>query len=434
MRKPTTEEQRSAFYRRHLQGESYADIAASSGVSVECVRYWCRKQRKGDGVQSRWHIPVRGALSQFDAAIPLRLAALREAHPRWGAVSLRLHLAETAGLRGKKLPSTASIGRWLHETPANRRVRKKKKAAEPPLRLSYAHQCWQIDFKVNLRLKKGETVQLHSVYDPFSGAYIGVFLYPSAPQARRVPFKDVQATLRRCFAEWLTLPSILQTDGEPVLVGKAGDDFPSPFTLWLIGLGMVHHQIHAGRPTENGGVERAHRTIHDYAIVGQEHLDRVQLAAALQLRCQELNSRYPSRAKGCGGVPPLTAHPELRHPRQAYRPEWEGFTFDLGKVDAFLATRTLERKVNKTGQITLGGQHVYYSVGRAFARQVVRVTFDPLTREWVAALPDGAEQWREIQRMPARGLAVDDLLWPDTPPRDRHPQQLRLPLEFAEQG
>jgi hypothetical protein len=271
-------------------------------------------------------------------------------------------------------------------------------------------------------------VQLHTVYDPHSGAHIGANIYPSKPGTGRVPLKDVQTTLRRCFTEWSTLPDEVQTDGEPVLTGTPWD-IPTPFTLWLAGLGIHHRIIHAGRPTENGGVERAHRTINEYGIVGHKHLSIPQLQAHLDQCRDELNIRYPSRAKGCGGNPPIQAHPELLHPRRTYRPELELLLFDLTKADSYLASLQFERKVGKTGQITIGGEHDKYQVGSAFARQYVQIKFDPAKREYVAYLEEN-DTLREVKRWPARDLEIPDLLWPGNPPPLFCPQQLPLPFGF----
>jgi transposase len=125
MARQTSEGQRIDFYRRHLHGETYVEIAESYGVSLECVRYWCQKQQRGEGVQSQWHIPQRGALSQFDESVRKKVLELKQEHPRWGPVSLRLQLEKEPGLKGKRLPSPASIGRLLHEDPENRRRPKK---------------------------------------------------------------------------------------------------------------------------------------------------------------------------------------------------------------------------------------------------------------------------------------------------------------------
>lgn len=282
---------------------------------------------------------------------------------------------------------------------------------------------------MRIRLKNGETVQLHTVSDPYSGAYIGASIYPSKHGTGRVPLKDVQATLRRCFTEWSTLPDTIQTDGEPVLTGTPWD-IPTPFTLWLAGLGIHHRIIHAGRPTENGSVERAHRTINDYGIVGQEEASALQLQAYLDQCRGELNTRYPSRAKGCGGKPPLEAHPELLHPRHLYHPELELLLFDLTKADSYLASLQFDRKVGQTGQITIGGEHEKYQVGPAFARQYIQINFDPARREYVAYSTEGNGTLREVKRWPARGLEIHDLLWPGDPTPFHCPQQLALPLKF----
>jgi hypothetical protein len=92
----------------------------------------------------------------------------------------------------------------------------------------------------------------------------------------------------------------------------------------------------------------------------------------------------------------------------------------------------LERKVGKTGQISIGGEHEYYLVGRAFARQFVQIRFDPDTRNFVAYLPGEEAQLQEIKRWPARNLDAHHLLWPGDPPPFHCPQQLALPLSLNE--
>lgn len=429
MAERTSEGQRIEFYRRYLQGETYAEIGKSCGVSLECVRYWCRKQKNGQGVKSRWYLPKRGVLSQFQAEVIEHIKDLRSQHPRWGPNSLRMHLEDKTDLKGKRLPSPASIGRFLHEDPENRR-RSKIKPPEPlPVTLTHVHQRWEIDFKVKIHLQGGETVQMHTVTDPFSGAHIGVNLYLAGHDTSRVPLVDVQATLRACFTEWGTLPEEIQTDGEPILVATAGE-LPTEFTLWLAGLGVVHRRITPGKPTENGSVERGHRTINDYGLQGQLHRSRIDLQDFLNECRADLNARYPSRAKGCGGQPPLKAHPELLQPLREYRPEYEMLLFDLHKVYALLASCPLERKVGKMGQISIGGSRELYLVGRNFARQFVQIRFDPETRKFVAYFSSDDGQLLEIKRWPPQNLEADHLLWPGEPAPIHFPQQLPLPLSW----
>lgn len=426
MSERTSEAQRVDFYRRHVRGQTYGEIAQSCGISLECVRYWCHKQQRGEGVKSHWHLPMRGILSHFDPEVSQKIQQLREEHPGWGPVSVQLHLKQDPALRWKVLPSLASIGRFLHQDPANRRRPQLHQPQIPAVRLSRVHQRWQIDFKVQIHLTDGQTVQLHTVTDPYSGAHIGAYLYPSGPTTSRVPLGQVQATLRACFQEWGTLPAEIQTDGEPILVG-AGGERATVFTLWLAGLGVIHRTTSPSRPTQNGSVERGHRTLDQYCLQGQLHRCLPDLQRYLTDCRGELNMYYPSRAKGCGGKPPLLVHPELYVQPVRYRVEWEEGLFDLARVDQFLAAHPLIRKVNKTGQITIGGAHQVYFVGHRYSRQFVHIRFDPSTREFVASLPHEVDPSQEIKRWPARHLNQHDLLWPGEPVPIHCPQQLLLP-------
>jgi transposase-like protein len=126
MSRQTSPEERTGFYRRHVQGATYETIAADYGVSVECVRYWCRKQQKGMGVHSQWHLPRRGVLSQFGERIQQQVHQLRQENPGWGPISIRSALERDPQWAKEPLPSVASIGRYLHSFPEYRRGPKKK--------------------------------------------------------------------------------------------------------------------------------------------------------------------------------------------------------------------------------------------------------------------------------------------------------------------
>jgi len=195
-------------------------------------------------------------------------------------------------------------------------------------------------------------------------------------------------------------------------------------------LGIVHLVIRPGKLTDNAEVERCHRTVNDYAIVGNEDADAKQLQQILDQAVYELDYELPSRAEGCGGLPPVVAHPELLQPHRPFQPEHELAFFDLKRVDAYLATFTWQRKVGKTGQITIGGRHQRYSVGRPYAHRQVLVRFDPADRHFVFYDVDDPEM--EIGRRPARDLEVTDLTGLTMWPEGLGFQQLPLPLFFSE--
>lgn len=433
MAKRTSPWQRREFYVRHRMGETYQQIADSEGVSRECVRAWCRRQRDGGDCQTRYRREPQGQLSQFDPLVRYCILRLRLEHPRWGPSPILNGLRKRPSLRGLRLPSVSSIGRYLHQWPRFRRQGKKSMDRQRPHQPTEVHQRWQLDFKMGIALKNGSQVNLHTVREPVGAACIGAFV-SAADQVERNPRKvtleEVRATLRTCFTRWKTLPDEIQTDGEVLFIGQPQDSFPSVFTLWLTGLGIKHLVIRPGKPTDNAEVERCHRTVNDYAVVGNEDASLTRLQEILDQSVDELNRELPSQAKDCKGRPPLEAHPELLEPRHPFQPSHELALFDLDRVDAYLATFTWQRKVGKTGQISLGRQHQRYSVGRAYARRQALVRFDPHERHFV--FYDDEEPDQEIGRRPARNLEVSDLTNLATWPEGLVPQQLPLPLFIPE--
>lgn len=435
MRKHTTPVQRRAFYELHQQGLSYPQIAEQSDVSKECVRYWCRRQRDGGSCWTTYRKEPTGMLSHFDGLVRYCVLRLRLEHPHWGPGRIGHHLGKRPSVRGLALPSRAQIGRYLHQwlrfhRPPHKKVQDQR--PDPPLRV---HQRWQLDFKIAIALQDGTTVDLHTIRDPVGEACVGAAVYLTKPvnmRTKRVPMEDARSTLRRSFALWGTLPQEVQTDGESTLVVRKGDAFPSTFTLWLKGLGITHLVTH--QVTDNAEVERCHRTVNDYAIVGHEMCSVAQLQSILDDTVQELTFELSSRAQGCAGRTPFQAHPELVHPDRSFRPEHELASFDLKRVDSFLSTFSWTRKVGALGQICIGGHHHYYHVGRAYARQTIQVRFDPADRHFVFYLPSSEQEdsMPEIGRRPARNLQVEDLTGIIPWPADLVPQQLALPLAFEE--
>lgn len=429
----TTPQQRRIFYQRHLRGETYQDIAQSAGVSWWCVRYWCRKQRDGGSHRTAYRRRSHGILSTFHPRIRYCILRLRLEHPRWGPDRIRAKLLKRPSLRGLRVPSTASIGRYLHQWSRFRRPPRQRSAppAQRPRSPTAVLQRVQVDFKMGIALDDGTLVNLHTVRDPVGAACLAAGIFPAgrvgqAPQA--VHWEQVRAVLRICFARWGTLVDEVQTDSESSLVAHAPDPFPSCFTLWLVGLGITHLVIRRGRPTDNAEVERCHRTLTDYAVVGNEAADRTRLQQILDQAVYELAFELGSQAHGCHGLPPVQAHPELLQPRRPFTAEHELVLFDLQRVDAYLAGQTWERKVGKYGQIELGGQR--YTVGRAYARCQVLVRFDPVDRHFVFYDADDPEI--ELRRRPALGLEVVDLTGLQTWPDGLGPQQLPLQLVIPE--
>lgn len=432
MTSQTTPAQRQNFYDRHAAGATYRQIAAWAGVARECVRYWCRRLRKGGRAESAYARRSGGILSCFDAKIRFRILYLRLTHPRWGPTPIRHGLGTCPALRTLRLPSPAVIGRYLHQFARFRRPPAPAVVRQRPTPPTAVHQRWQIDFKLGIAIGGAVLVNLHTVRDPVGAACLAARLtvtHVVGMKPARVTLDELRSTLRSCFAQWQTLPEEVQTDGEGLFIGQPQDRFPSVFTLWLASLGIRHLVIRPGVPTDNAEVERCHQTIMNYAIIGNEHTTLAELQERVDAAVHVLNYELSSRAAGCHGRPPVLAHPELLQPRRPYEGD-ERRVFDLARVDQYLATLQWKRRVGKTGQVSLGGQHEYYSVGHQYARQEVLVRFDPADRHFVFFA--SADPTQELGRQPARRLDVEALtgLYVTC----AQPSQLSLPLELEEWG
>jgi hypothetical protein len=169
---------------------------------------------------------------------------------------------------------------------------------------------------------------------------------------------------------------------------------PPALALWLIGLGVALEWIDPGQPRQNPHIERGNGVTQRWAEPAS-CATRSQLQYRLHKECAVQRERYPAVA----GRPRLQAYPGLRHSGRPYRVADERRSWDLARVDHFLAGLTLYRRANARGAIWIYG--VPRTLGRAHGGEEMRVRFDPSDRQWVVTdLED-----RELRRFPAPELS-----------------------------
>lgn len=402
-----TEAERELIYQAKHQGKSLQEIAEELNASFSCVRKWWRRARKEGlkGLQDRPRgRPKKGTLSQFDPRVAQVALTLKQRHPRWGADRILVEMRQMTELQGLVLPSRSRLAVFLKERCPGCVAPRKRRSSPPsaPPSATAVHQIWQLDHQENYRLSDSTVVTVCNVRDPFGGAIIAscAFAVQTAKHWRKLTWQEVQQVLRKGFTEWGTLPDIVMTDNELSLAGSPTDPFPSPLTLWLRGLGVVHRCIRPHHPTDQAHVERTHRTLGDWTLDEESLASLGHLQEALDRERRMYNECFPSRAGDCAGRPPLIAHPELLQPRRPYHPEWEWALFEIQRVYDYLATFTFERKVSASGQVSLGRQ--MYSVGRAWAGRHILARLDPHRREWVFYLK--GEEGKTAQEIARRTL------------------------------
>ncbi len=410
-RPPLTLEEREQLRQCKLRHMTVRQAASEVRCSWSTARKWYRRlQREGlEGLnRSRRGRRKTGGLSRFDHKVADKALLHKTQHPGWGPKRVRIELQRDPELEGLRIPHASRLAIFFKEHCPEcvvKSVRSQDRPPHPPLP-SVVHEIWQLDAQEGIALQDGDIATICNVREPVGGAILASRAFSVKTEAhwRKLTPDEVRSVLRAAFAEWGTVPDAVQTDNELGLAGCPTDPFPGLLTLWLEGLGIKHIFIRPGCPTDQPQIERCHRTLDNMAVGGIDLANRATLQASLDRERKCHNEEYPSTASDCGGKPPLEAHPELRRPRRPYAQAYELLLFDMQRVANYLAGLSLHRKVNASGQISLGKR--LYSVGRSHAKETVAVRFGPKDRVWIVsqASSDNASENMELCRLAPKGL------------------------------
>ncbi len=427
-RQPLDAGEKAYLWRRKQAGASHRQVAQELGCSLETVRKWWRIARRG-GVPRPRGRPASGILSRFPTEIGQTALELKQAHPHWGPANVLLELRKTFPGPEEPLPSSSRLSVWFKARcpqAVQRRSPPRAPAAPPPV-TRQIHQRWQIDAKEAVRLQDGEIASALDVRDPVSAVMIAsqAFLTTLTPTTyRKLTLAEIQATLRPAFADW-GRPAQIQTDHEDVYAGAHQSDFPMPFTLWLIGLGIQHCFSRDRHPTDQPQIERNHRTLADLGWKDRPPKDLSDFQQQLDAARQRYNGEFPAHAADCQGQPPLVCHPQALHSGRPYRCEGEWDLFDLTAVDRYLAQFSWMRRTDSQG-VAFVANHPY-RLGREHQHLAVVVRFLPEQRAFSFA----NEQGEVLKILPAIGLEQSDLTGLSAPPLSSGssgiPLQLSLP-------
>lgn len=370
----TNVQQRQEMARLANEGQSQQTVADQIGISFWAARKWIRRAKHGGlaALVTDLGRPETGPMAGFDPLVRYVALRLKCQHSTWGGVYVVKKMGERPSLEGKALPEATTV--WRYWRFFGDRLFPKRQAPEsrlPPA--GVVHGVWQMDAKESVPIPGVGSVTFNQARDEFGRATVMHRIHP-AEQIEQKTVKltsaQVQQDCRLAFTQW-GLPDAIQTDRASIFVDADRAPFPTLLTLWWTGLGIGHRLIPRHTPQRNGTAERSHRTLNERTLIGQRFNGAEHLQDQVDTDWDELNTECPSRARGCHGLPPLVAHPELLIPRRPYRPEWELDLFDLKRVDSFLATQTWLRTVSQTGQVALGGYR--YGLGMAWAEQTVSV-------------------------------------------------------------
>lgn len=390
MQKRTTLADREEIVTLKRSGLTYGQISDKTGWSKETVRrVWRAYRDHGPAglLAQPLGRPATGLLSTFDSLVRYVALRLKLEHRKHGPDIILADMRLRSSLKSLLLSSPAVLGRYFQQfgerlvTPRRHLQLPRESTQLTPARIP--HDVWQLDFDQGLHLPPLGWVNVFNMTDMASGMKPGSFVHDAGPpQARHLTtWKQIRDDLRDAFCQW-GLPLVIRTDRDRRLVTPGDYPVPMFFTLWLVGLGIRHETIR--RVTQNGQVERSHRTWEDRLLYPPPaHIDTIP--AFQEWVCYQvwrMNAVLPSRARNCRRRPPLLAYPEARHNSRYFSREEELAIFDMERVYEFMAEGRWLRRVSAQGQFSFQNDLLY--VGKQYARTLVVITFDSLNRQFVA--------------------------------------------------
>ena len=180
----------------------------------------------------------------------MRLRALRQEHPRWGAKKLR-RLLQKAFPQARRLPAVSTLARWLVELHL---VKKRQRRARRRPVLPWwgvqapkgCNQVWTIDFKGWFRTGDGQRCEPLTVRDMFSRYVLAMALLPNQSDAA------VRRVMRQVFRRY-GLPKVIRVDNGAPFGGKGALGL-SRLSVWWLRLGITVEFV---RPSSPSGQRRA---------------------------------------------------------------------------------------------------------------------------------------------------------------------------------
>lgn len=339
------------------QGSNMRALCRHFGISATTGYKWLWRfrERNDDGLVD---LPRRPHHSPFrtPAEVEQTVLAAREAHPAWGARKLRAWLLA----RGHEwMPSPSTITAILTR---HSRIGPAESTGGGPHRpwqrfeRQAPNELWQMDFKGHFPMIRGRCHPLR-VLDDHSRFALGL------QACGNEQGETVQDRLTAIFRRYGLPNTMLMDNGSPW--GHDQDHPYTPFTVWLLrlGIGVTHGRPY--HPQTQGKDERFHRTMNVEVLQGNSFTDLSHCQRAFDRWRDVYNLERPHEALG------------LATPASKYQVSQRPFPEVLPTVE--YEPNDLVRRVGDKGRISVSGR--IYKVPKAF--KGMQVAIRPTTTDGI---------------------------------------------------
>jgi len=233
-----------------------SELCREFGISRRIGYKWLgRFHQEGlHGLEDRSRRPLR-CPRETAGEVVCEIVSIRQAHPRWGGVTIREILKRRNNCQ--VIPSSRTIERILSRcgmVETRKRGKRRKYSPEKVVTPKGPNDVWTVDFKGWWFTKDGNRCLPLTVRDEYSR-----YILDLAALAKGNT-KAVRERFERCFERY-GLPKYIRSDNGSPFCAYLGLKGLSRLSVWWLNHGVFPNRIPPGSPQYNGGHERMHRDI-----------------------------------------------------------------------------------------------------------------------------------------------------------------------------
>lgn len=334
---------RSEFVRlASAEGANRSQLCERFGISRKTGYKWLRRwaDEGDDGLVDQSRRPDRSP-GQTAAAIERAVLKIRQQHPAWGGRKIRKRL-EMQGV--KSPPSASTITTILHRHGCIDEAESAKHQPYGSFERANPNELWQVDFKGEFSLSRGNLCYPLTILDDHSRYSLGVF---ACRNQKRV---TVQNHFRHVFDRYGLPRAIYVDNGNPWGTKDQGFGH-TRFTAWLLrhDIAVIHGRPYY--PQGRGKLERFHRTLKLEVLQGRQFSSHKETQVAFDTWRSVYNQERPHESLDLG-VPSS----RYRASDRSFQEATEAYEYS----DRFVVRRT-----QRYGQFGFQGRT--YRVSEAFA-------------------------------------------------------------------
>jgi transposase InsO family protein len=312
-------------------------------------KWWRRYEAEGlSGLAERSRAPRRHSNAVGVDVLDL-LTELRRSRPYWGPRKLLANLVPK--WPDLVFPAASTVGELLRRRGLSRPRRRRGRTAvyDGPFEgCTEPNAVWSGDFKGHFCTGDRKRCTPQTIQDAYSRYLL------RCEGLIRTDFTAARYVFTSAFAEY-GMPLAVRTDNGPPFASRAAGGI-SRFAIWLIRLGVRPERIQPGKPSQNGRLERLHRTLKEETATPPAGSRLAQQRAFDRFR-RQYNEERPHEALG------------QQPPAHVYRPSPRRFPGRL--VDPIYPPHFEVCRVRTDGSVKWAGHH--FPVAEVLASEPIGV-------------------------------------------------------------